>query len=302
MLRFCWIGFSSKFTLCSWSLGLTLSRCLCLHAPWQPNSALYLLAWSWARISSLSHSIRSLVCIDARAYTRVAFLPFLQKQMAFAPIFHLETVDIFLGCAAGSFPIPSPEADTSTLTTEAVHHFLGSKGREPSYLIQLTLRLASDERRKWAWFLIFLLMAACALVHLCYQWGLPLLPAPNLFHEYVIEACGKEVANEIGFLLSPIPSYFKLSCYLPLTFKFGNMLCYYCCCYGGHFFPAPWQKWNSLGTYLFTKKPLTLEHSVSWMACYLSSLMGSWKIIFFRSFCFFLMLGTNVPCGFLNPK
>lgn len=81
-------------------------------------------------------------------------------------------------------------------------------------------------------------MAACALVHLCYQWGLPLLPAPNLFHEYIIEACGKELANEIGFLLSPIPTYFKLSCYLPLTFKFGNMLHDYCCCYDGHFHPG----------------------------------------------------------------
>lgn len=43
VLRFCWIGFSCKFTWCSWSLGSTLSRCLCLH----PHGSQILLCISW---------------------------------------------------------------------------------------------------------------------------------------------------------------------------------------------------------------------------------------------------------------
>lgn len=78
--------------------------------------------------------------------------------------------------------------------------------------------------------------------HLCYQWGLPLLPAPTLFHAYLIEACGKEVANENGLSLSQELCYTKLSCFLRSALHLLKFYLILTCFYDNHFSPAPWQK------------------------------------------------------------
>lgn len=69
----------------------------------------------------------------------------------------------------------------------------------------------------WFWFYVYFLLSGS----LHYHWAFPLLLAPNLFQESLIEAGGKELATEgSSFHVSGTLSYSKLSYYLHLAFKF----------------------------------------------------------------------------------
>lgn len=111
--------------------------------------------------------------------------------------------------------------------------------------------------------------------------GFLLLPAPNLFHEYLIDAGGKELATEGGPSMCQGLSVI-LNFHAAYTWPL-NLLRFYlilACIYGGYFSLVFWQKWNSLGIQSLHKGAYhSFGNSISWLAYYLSSLIGSWKVM-----------------------
>lgn len=152
----------------------------------------------------------------------MAFLPPLQGQVAFASILY----PVYSGLHSRRLSYPFPKGRcvlTSTLpkTSASFPGFWSQKTLSYPDGFRLLLHKRDGARGVVLVLCLFVIVKQSPLAHLHYHQGFPLLLAPDLFQESLIEAGGKELATEgTSFHVSGILSYSKLSYYLHLAFKF----------------------------------------------------------------------------------